>query len=571
MEQHTVTLAMERAQVGPGDAGLVERAARGDSDAFDALVMRYRQDVLKTARAALRDRDEAEDTAQQAFLMAFAGLGGLREPERFRAWLMTITKRCAARRRGSVTQMPGLVDLPETVIYPLGAPPPDHGREDLQHRVRAALEELSARSRQVITLHYLDGYSCREIAQRLDLTEGTVKRILHESRNSLRAKMGGITPMATTDSARRGPRDMAWWINGSWPGSIMNSTLARSICLAANKKLKTVEQIAGLVDANERYVREAIQPLVAEGLLEETKAERYRANFIALEAADWIEVTRDVRRQGAALADALIPDLPVLEAAWNKTPELRQEFAWTDGIWPTLAILVLNIGLRRNSPPPGPKPEPPARASGKRYWAGGREEVPPEHVLWCTAFNNHPREDFGYGYFWSFGMPFVRPSVGWPEERRQALAAIADGATRVEAVAETTGQTTEQARDVLGEAAEIGLVRRDGDALSLAFPVLRAEDDAVLAPVVDRVSARLSRDILQQATAGVPDLLRKLGYGHIEEQFGEWRTWLEGNVAGEALRELLTRGILPHPGDPAPMSFCIVGWVGGVRLMQWSK
>jgi len=560
---------------GATDAELVRRAAQGDAAAFDLLVLRHRQSALSAARAALGSRDEAEDAAQQAFVDAFAGLPGLREPERFRAWLMTITKRCALRRRGGLVHWPNMLDLPETVVRPLGAPEPDHGHNELRERVRAALDELSARSRQVVTLHYLDGYACREIGLRLAIPEGTVKRILHESRNSLRVSMGvrttgGIETMTATKDLKRGPRDMAWWINGDWPGPFMSTTLARSICLAANKRPKTVKQIAELVDANEQYVREALQPLVGEGLVQETENGRYRAGFVALEAADWIEVTRDVRKQGVMLADALIPDLAALEAAWNRTPKPDQGFAWAEGIWPTLAILVLNIGLKRNGVPL-PQIEPPSRAGGKRYWAGGSEEVPPEHVLWCTGFNNTGGgSGFGYGYLWSYGMPFKRPAVGWPDEQRHALGALADGAADADAVAQITGQAPEQARELLGKAVEIGLVCRSGDDLALTFPVFREEDDGVLAPVVDKIAGRLSREIVQDATAGVPDLLRKLGYGHLEEQFHEWRAWLEGNVAGEALRELLNRGILPHPGDPAPMSFCMIGWVGELRLMRWT-
>ena len=559
---------------GASDAELASRAARGDAAAFDLLVLRHRQSVLTAARTTLGSRDEAEDAAQQAFLDAFAGLPGLREPERFRAWLMTITKRCAMRRRGGLVHWPNGLDLTEAVVRPLGTPEPDHGHDELKERVRAALAELSARSRQVVTLHYLDGYACREIGLRLAIPEGTVKRILHESRNSLRvsmgvAKTGGIEPMKGTKEIKRGPRDMAWWINGNWPGPIMSTTFARTICLVANKTPMTIKQIASAVDANEQYVKEAIQPLVAEGLLQETENGRYRAGFVALEAADWIEVTKDVRRQGVTLADALIPDLPALEAAWNKTAKPDQGYVWSDGIWPTLAILVLNIGTRRNGAPET-KQEAPARASGKLYWAGGREDVSPEHVLWCTGFDNTGAgSGFGCGVFWSYGLPFGRPRVGRTDERQQALAALANGATHADAVATATGQSPEQAREVLGKAVEIGLVRRSGDDLVLTFPVFRQEDDEILAPVVDEIAARLSRGILQDAIAGVPDLLRKLGYGHLEDQFHQWRMWLEGDVAGEALRELFNRGILPHPGDPAPISFCMIGWVGDLRLRRW--
>jgi RNA polymerase sigma-70 factor, ECF subfamily len=560
---------------GPDDAELVRRAVEGDDAAFDVLVLRHRQSVLSAARSALGSHDEAEDVAQQAFLDAFAGLPGLREPELFRAWLLTITKRCAVRRRSRIVTWFSASELEEAVVYPLGAPPVDHAHADLKERVRAALQELSARSREVVTLHYLDGYACREIGLRLAIPEGTVRRILHESRKSLRVSMGveprgGSKPMTATRDGERGPRDMEWWINGNWPGPIMSTTLARTVCLVANKTPMTIKQISKAVDANEQYVKEALQPLAPEGLMHEAENGRFRAGFIALDAADWIEVTKDVRRQGAALADSLIPDLPALEAAWNETPKSDQGFAWAEGIWPMLAIMVLNIGLRRNGAPAGPQPEEPARASGKRYWAGGREEVSPEHVLWCTGFNNTGGgSGFGYGCFWSYGLPFDRPGLGLADDHKQVLKALVSGAPDADAVAQMTGQPLERAREIMAKVLEIGLARRSGDELALTFPVFRKEDDEVLAPVVDGIAGRLSREIAQKATAGVSDLLRKLGYGHLEEQSHQWRMWLEGNVAGEALRELFNRGILPHPGDPAPLSFATIGWVGDLRLRRW--
>lgn len=566
----------ERIQDGAGeptDEALVARAAGGDDAAYDLLVLRHRQSVLNTARVALGNRDEAEDVAQQAFLDAYAGLRGLREPERFRAWLITITKRCAARRRGSLIVWPGIQELPEAVMCPLGAPPPDYGRDDLKARVRAALDELSARSRKVVTLHYLDGYACREIGLRLGIPEGTVRRILHDSRKDLRVSMGveprgGPQLMTVSKDARPGPRDMEWWINGYWPGPMMSTTLAQSICLVANKTPMTVRQIAKAVDANEQYVREAIQPLLAEMLLQETENGRYRAGFGALDAADWIEVTKDVRRQAALLADALIPALPTLEAVWNKTPKPDQGFAWAEGIWPMLSILVLNTGLMRNGMP-SPKIEPPARASYKRYWAGGREDVAPEHVLWCTGFDVTGEGNGGFGHFWSDGLPFDRPRPGLAQDHTRVLNALVNAAPDADAVAQMTGQPLERAREILAKLVEIGLAWRSEDKLTLTFPVFREEDNKVLAPVVDGIAAHLSRDILQKAIAGVPDVLRRLGYGHLEEQFNEWQKWLEGNVAGEALRILLDQGVLPHPGDPAPLSFATIGWTGDLRLMRW--
>jgi len=236
------------------DGELVCRARGGERAAFDVLVLRYRQAVLGQAYALLHDWEAAEDAAQQALLEAYAGLSGLQDAGKFRGWLLTILQRCAYR---AYRRAPADAEFTETVIYPAALPPtpPD----DLVESIRAGLAELSARRRAVVTWHYLDGLSVREIAGRLGSPEGTVKRILHESRNQLRAA-AGVSPRKGADMSNTTkdtvPRTLVWWINGDrGPGSLLGSSLAHTVCLAINKEAKTTERIAKEVQAHPRYVR----------------------------------------------------------------------------------------------------------------------------------------------------------------------------------------------------------------------------------------------------------------------------------------------------------------------------
>lgn len=554
------------------DAELVDLAAGGDTAAFDCLVLRHREGVLQTARTVLGDWNMAEDAAQHALLEAFKGLRGLREPEKFKPWLMTITRRCALHL---IRSEPQTVEFSESVMQPLAEPLIPDGLVD---RVTAHLHELSSRSRRVITLHYVDGYSCREIGNQLSIPEGTVKRILHESRNSLRASMGIAAPRVTggremqTAKRKRGPRHLVWWINGNWPGPYMQVLLPQSICLAVNKTARTIEEIAKVIDANPEFVREAIDPLVREELV--TKADdRYLANFIALDADDWISMTKDVRAHAKVLADRLETHLPALEAAWAKSTFPRRGFSWQEGIWPMLAIFVCNQGVARNSAAP-PVPEAPVHGdSGKRYSAGGREVVPPEYVLGCVGFNNwSPTPDaFCYGYFWSYALERVRLHTPEPNAAAAVFEALDVGLSDPKSIAEAACRPLEQVEERLSKLVEAGVVRREDGRLSLTFPVIRGDDNDAIVRTVDRISSPLSSEILAPATADVAASLRSAGYGHLEDQFPEWRRWFEGNICGEALRGLLSRSILPDPGSPAPAGFCLVGWRGEMRLMSWRR
>src|SRR5262252_842171 len=82
-----------------GDVELVERARQGDAAAFGELVERHWAVVYRTAWAALRLHADAEDAAQEAFLIAHQRLGAFRGEASFKSWLLAITWHLANRRR----------------------------------------------------------------------------------------------------------------------------------------------------------------------------------------------------------------------------------------------------------------------------------------------------------------------------------------------------------------------------------------------------------------------------------------------------------------------------------------
>ena len=107
---------------------------------------------------------------------------------------------------------------------------------------------------------------------------------------------------------------------------------------------------------------------------------------------------------------------------------------------------------------------------------------------------------------------------------------------------------------------------------ALTFPVIGEADSEILYPTVDALATQVSTEVLLPGTADTAGRLHALGYAHLEAQFPVWRLWMESFIAGEALRTLVTRGILPAPGNPAPANFCMIGWYAIPRLprlMGW--
>jgi RNA polymerase sigma-70 factor (ECF subfamily) len=166
---------------------LVERARRGDHDAFAALAGAAVARLDAAARLILRDRELARDAVQDAMVRAWRDLPGLRDPERFDAWLRRLTVHAcidAARHRRrrpievelTVLHAPAVADASGSVID-----------RDLLDR---ALRALEPEWRAVVVLHYYLGLPLPEVADALGIPLGTAKSRLHRSLGVLRTTVG---------------------------------------------------------------------------------------------------------------------------------------------------------------------------------------------------------------------------------------------------------------------------------------------------------------------------------------------------------------------------------------------
>ncbi len=176
------------------DGTLVEKTLLGDSRSFEELVLRHEQAVKAAAEQITRNPYSAEDAAQDAFVNAWLKLSSLREPEKFRSWVLRIAKnRAMSLARRYEDALPALsLDLAEAR---------EHGSEEdpalsavltaeTEAEVHAAVDALSAALRETVRLHYFRGCSVKEIAERLSVPAGTVRWRLTEGRRQLRKGFG---------------------------------------------------------------------------------------------------------------------------------------------------------------------------------------------------------------------------------------------------------------------------------------------------------------------------------------------------------------------------------------------
>jgi RNA polymerase sigma-70 factor (ECF subfamily) len=166
------------------DRDLVEAARRGDREAYADLIRIRGDRLFAIAQRILRDVDRAEDAVQDALVIAWRDLPGLRDPDRFDAWLYRLLVRsCVAeakreRRLGATIRVlpmdiPGSSDDYVSVVV----------RDELDRGFR----RLSPEQRAILVLRHFAGLDTAEIAEALAIPIGTVRSRLHHAHRAMRA------------------------------------------------------------------------------------------------------------------------------------------------------------------------------------------------------------------------------------------------------------------------------------------------------------------------------------------------------------------------------------------------
>ena len=167
--------------------GRVERARRGDHDAFAELVRASVTRLDGAARLILRDPELARDAVQEALIRAWRDLPGLRDPDRFDAWLHRLTVNAcldlARRRRRRVIEVE-LEPIDAAVAFDPGIAFAD------REVVDAAMRHLDPDGRAIVVLHYFLGMPLTEVAVTLGIPVGTVKSRLHRALGEMRIAVG---------------------------------------------------------------------------------------------------------------------------------------------------------------------------------------------------------------------------------------------------------------------------------------------------------------------------------------------------------------------------------------------
>ncbi|MCL2080750.1 MAG: sigma-70 family RNA polymerase sigma factor [Oscillospiraceae bacterium] len=190
---------------------MVRRAKSGDKAAFEELVIANQRGVYSLALRYTGNREDALDVSQEAFFRAYKGLAFFQGDCAFSTWLYRLTINAAIdalrrSKRKSAVPFSALGEPEQVLDIPDDRGAPDEKAElgELKEALAEALKTLSDEHRAVFILRAVHELSYTEIAEILDLEEGTVKSRLSRAREKLKQALeGNFSPSVSSNGNRK--------------------------------------------------------------------------------------------------------------------------------------------------------------------------------------------------------------------------------------------------------------------------------------------------------------------------------------------------------------------------------
>ena len=191
------------AHEGSDDGVLVDRIMEGEQGAYQTLVQRYQGRVYAVAYGMMRNREDAREMAQEAFIKAYNNLPNFRRESSFFTWIYRITVNlCIDSRRKAYRAREVAFDegriTPDIAVQtgpaPVLTPSQSYDRKEWRLRIKAAIARLPEDQRRVIVFREVEGLSYKEIAEATGVAEGTVMSRLFYARKKLQELLKETRP-----------------------------------------------------------------------------------------------------------------------------------------------------------------------------------------------------------------------------------------------------------------------------------------------------------------------------------------------------------------------------------------
>ncbi|CAK9006567.1 Lipoprotein-releasing system ATP-binding protein LolD 1 [Durusdinium trenchii] len=262
------------------------RVKQGDDGAYSQLLDRYRDRLVGIFTNMFGDADLGEDLAQEVFLRIYRARNGYEPTAKFSTWLFQIANNLASNSRrtkgrrkevqlrvedsgGQPTRAATDVAVEKSGLMPTR----QFDKQELQERVRSALETLNERQRLAVLLHKFEGMSYADIAASMELTPQAVKSLLARARENLRVILENYLSRLTAED-----RDnLVAYLDGELPDDV--TTRVESVLAQSNVARHDVELLARTYDLLDELPRPKASPDFTERTLVTAKLEEARPDF----------------------------------------------------------------------------------------------------------------------------------------------------------------------------------------------------------------------------------------------------------------------------------------------------
>lgn len=189
------------------DEQLVKKAKRGDQRAFEVLVHKYQQRIFALISRYVRDQDDVQDVAQEAFIKAWRALPRFRGDSAFYTWLYRIAVNTAKNHLVAAGRRPPGSDLDASeaeqysgaeMLHEIGTPETEVLSQELEAVIYKSIDELPQELKTAVTLREFEGLSYEDIAAVMECPVGTVRSRIFRAREAID---GAIRPLL---GSRRG-------------------------------------------------------------------------------------------------------------------------------------------------------------------------------------------------------------------------------------------------------------------------------------------------------------------------------------------------------------------------------
>ena len=182
------------------DKQLVERVRQGDKRAFDILTLKYQHKIVGLVSRYMQGSDEVMDVVQEAFIKAYRALPRFRGDSAFYTWLYRIAINTAKNYLVSRSRRPPDTDIDvdgefqgdNVVLRDVSGPENAMAKDQLEHVIFMAIDELPEELKVALTLREFEGFSYEEIAEVMECPVGTVRSRIFRAREAIEKKIAEI-------------------------------------------------------------------------------------------------------------------------------------------------------------------------------------------------------------------------------------------------------------------------------------------------------------------------------------------------------------------------------------------